>query len=403
MPQRKTRPKNRNNSSPNGTNNSKKKKEKPFRNAGGIVGRSIGSAFGNPQLGKSLGKWLGTGIGTIFGSGSYELKENSLLTSGQVPFMHSSDGSIRLRHREFITDISGSTSFVKTNYAVNPGLPSSFPFLSAIAENFTEYHFSGLCYEFKSTSANALNSTNTALGSVVLAAQYRADTDIIQSKNDAVNHFWAVDTKPSESVLLPVECAPSESPMKHLYIRTAQTQANQDVKFYDLCKVTVATYGMQATAVIGELWATYDIELRKPVSVGGKGIGMSSFVATGPSDATYTFGTSRTVYYDNIGPSFAFQTLTVPAPYRPSSYIFAFTTYGASATFGGMPVTTFSNASAVSVLYFSTQTTGFTCWQNVSVIDPSKSWSITLSGFTQTGSAVANYALDQINPGIVGS
>ncbi len=403
MPQKKSRSKNVNASQKK--SNDKKKKPKPFRQTGGIVGNAIGSVFGNPTLGKSLGKWLGTGIGTIFGSGSYELKENSLVsgTGSQVPFVHGTSESIRFRHREFITDIQGSTTFTKVNYPVNPGFSGSFPFLSSIAENFTEYHFSGLCYEFKSTSADALNSTNTALGTVAIAAQYRADTDLLTTKNDVLNHFWSVDTKPSESVILPIECAPSESPMKHLYVRTAPTQANQDVKFYDLCKVTVATFGMQAVATIGELWVTYDIELRKPVSLGGKGIGMGSYVATGFSNATYPFGTSRTAYYDNMFPTFVGTVMTFPAPYRPMSGEFSFTTYGAGSTFGGTPVTVLTNCTAVSVLYYSMQTTGFTCWQNIVVTDPSKPFSIDLHGFTQAVDAVANYSFQQTNPGIVGS
>jgi len=382
----------------------KKKTSRPFRKAVGIVGRSIGGAFGNATLGHNIGKWLGSGIGTIFGSGAYQLTENSLLqrTGDQVPFMHSSGEMIKFRHREFISDIVGSTAFAKTNYVVNPGVASAFPFLSAIAENFTEYHFSGLCYEFKSTSADALNSTNTALGTVAMAAQYRADADVIQTKNDLLNHFWAVDTKPSESAILPIECAPTESPMRNLYVRTTNLGANQDIKFYDLCKVSVVTFGMQAAATIGELWVTYDIELSKPVSLGNKGIGQLSLFSYGPSDTTYTYGTSRTTPYDNAGATYSFNTMTIPAPNRPMTLEFTFNTYGATATFGGTPVVTLTNLTAQVSLYMTSNATGFTLYQTYTVVDPSKSFAIAIGSWTQTGTATATWSLNQINPGLQG-
>lgn len=388
----------------------KKKQEKklrvstPFRDSGGMLGSALGSAFGNPSIGRNIGAMLGSGIGTIFGSGEYQLSENSIVakTSSQVPFMHSSGETIRFRHREFITDVKGSVAFAKTNYTVNPGVSGSFPMLSSIAENFTEYHFSGLCYEFKSTSADSLNSTNTALGTVALAAQYRADADVIQSKTDILNTFWAADTKPSESVMLPIECAPAESPMRHLYVRTATLGPNQDIKFYDLCKVSLATFGMQAVATIGELWVSYDVELRKPVNLSSKGIGNSSLFAYGASDTTFPFGTTRTTPYDNMGVTYSFQTLTIPAQYKSATYSFTFTTYGAAATFGGTPVIGYTNAVATVTTYYTLATNGFTLFTAFAVVDSSLPISFSLTGFTQVGSAAAAYSVNQVNPGLVG-
>lgn len=49
-------------------------------------------------------------------------------------------------------------------YSVNPGQQVSYPWLSTIAANFESYRIIGQLYEFKTMSADALNSTNTALG-----------------------------------------------------------------------------------------------------------------------------------------------------------------------------------------------------------------------------------------------
>jgi hypothetical protein len=224
------------------------------------------------DLGRMLihgGNMLGglVGLPTIFGSGDYECNQNSLWTAGQqVPFMHSQSESVTLRHREYIQDISiFGPNFASEAFAINPGLGSTFPFLSAIAQNFQEYTFKGLVFEFKTTSATALASgTNTALGSVMLAVQYRSDAAPFTSKQTMLNEMWSVDCAPSASCLLPVECAPLENPMSIQYVRAGP--ATGDIKMYDLGLLTVATAGGQTgqNNVVGELWVSYEVELRKP-------------------------------------------------------------------------------------------------------------------------------------------
>lgn len=216
-------------------------------------GNTVGSMFGFPK---------------VFGSGAYALESNSLWNaSQQVPIMHSSNESIRFRHREYIGDVAmNGNTFTSSQYSVNPGLFQTFPFLSSIASNFQEYSFKGLVFEFKTTSATSLVSgTNTAMGSVMLAAQYRSDAPAFTSKAQLLNEMWSVDTVPSSDAILPIECAPGESPMSNQYVRTGNLTSG-DVKLYDLCTVTYATAGGQTgqTNVIGELWVSYDIELRKP-------------------------------------------------------------------------------------------------------------------------------------------
>lgn len=208
------------------------------------------------------------------GSGEYSLRQNSLYKSGrQVPFMHSANESVMIRHREYICDISASAAFtVQKAIDVNPGLSSSFPFLAAIANNFQEYRFRGLIYEFKSTSATSLVSgTNTAMGSIMMAAQYRADASQFTSKLELLNEMWSVDSVPSQNCILPIECDPRENPMGIQYIRTSTVTAVTDKKFYDLASVTVASVGSQATNVVGELWASYEVELFKPTLASSTG------------------------------------------------------------------------------------------------------------------------------------
>ncbi len=268
------------------------------------------------SIGGQLGTVAGNFLSKIFGLGAYTMQQNSVfdaMVADQVPAMHSSSETIIMRHREYLTDISSSVAFTTATFAVNPGLSTTFPFLSAIAQNFQEYEFRGLVFEFKSTSANALNSTNTALGTVMMAAQYQSDATGFLNKQQLLNEMWSVDAKPSESFMLPIECAPAENPFKVQYIRSGALSANKDQKMYDLCKLTVGTYGSQAVANIGELWCTYEVALRKPqlsqsLDLGGLA---ADFALTSPSNAA-PLGTSRVQLFDQIGLTISNTTVTFP-------------------------------------------------------------------------------------------
>jgi hypothetical protein len=207
------------------------------------------------------------GFPKIFGKGDYTMSNTMWNASSQVPVMHSSSESMTLRHREYIGDVvmSGPT-FTQTAYPINPGLAATFPYLSSVAECFQQYRFKGLVFEFKSTSAAAITSgTNTAMGSIMLAAQYRADALPFINKQQVLNEMWSVDIAPSSCGMLPIECSPEENTLSKQYVRTGGI-AGGDVKMYDLATVYVATQGGQVgqSNIVGELWVTYEIELSKP-------------------------------------------------------------------------------------------------------------------------------------------
>ena len=53
------------------------------------------------------------------------------------------------------------------SYLINAANPKTFPWLSQIAANYEQYDIEGMVF-----SADALNSTKTALGTVMMATQY---------------------------------------------------------------------------------------------------------------------------------------------------------------------------------------------------------------------------------------
>lgn len=169
-----------------------------------------------------------------------------------------------VRHREYIGDVSSTIAFTNTTYSINPALSTTFPWLSTIAQNFEEYDFKQLVFQFKSTSADALNSTNTALGTVVGATIYNSVNPAFTSKQQMENYEFAKSCKPSEDQVFPVECAHGENPVEQLYTRDTAVPVGADPRLYDLGTFQLATVGSQAAAVIGELWVSYTVELYKP-------------------------------------------------------------------------------------------------------------------------------------------
>lgn len=260
---------------------------------GRIAGQAASAAGGLAK------RWFSS----VTGMGAYRIRKNSLM-NGPPLF---NDEPVYFTHREFIADVTGSTTFASTVYSVNPGMSETFPWLSGQMAGFEQYIFEGLLFEFKSTSANALNSTNTALGTVIMATNYDALDQPFSNKQQMEAYEFAVATKPSESCIHPVECDPRKNTLSELYVRANTAVTNGDLRMYDLGNFTIATAGMQAAATIGELWVTYKVKaIRKKLSTPtGDNLGsykVSGFAATGSilGAAVYSPGNNLNITWTSL-------------------------------------------------------------------------------------------------------
>lgn len=209
----------------------------------------------------------GSVLATLMGRGTYVVNKNTLVhptQSEQVPAFGNVSGGTRIRHREFIQDIVGSTVFTNRNYPINPGNAEVFPWLASTAKNYEQYKINGMIFEFVSTSATALNSTNTALGTVILSTQYNSLAPSFTNKQQMENNVFTVSCKPAESVMHPIECEPSQTSVPILYTYSGTLPPTGDIRLYNAGNFQLATVGMQADAVIGELHVTYDVTFYKP-------------------------------------------------------------------------------------------------------------------------------------------
>lgn len=177
------------------------------------------------------------------------------------------EGSIIVRHREYICDVDGTVAFAKQTFDINPGIVRSFPWLAQIANAFEQYRWRGIIYEYKSTCSDAVVSgaTTPSIGTVMLATDYNSpDGNQFTSKLIMENHEFSNSGKPSTNMIHPVECSSRLTPMTRLWVRDGGIGANQDLRLYDLGAFTIATVGFPgANASVGELWVTYEIEFYK--------------------------------------------------------------------------------------------------------------------------------------------
>lgn len=190
-----------------------------------------------------------------------------------------SDGRVRIRHREFLGDVSGSVGFSVSGYPINPGIVTTFPWLSAIANRFESYLFRRLSFEYETAAAS------TTVGTVMLAVDYdAADTPPI-NKVEIMSYHNAVRC----GVWQEASYGSDQFDLKKFgvqrYVRGGPLSPNLDIKTYDVGNLFLATKGESDDSVIGELYVSYDVELMTPQFQAGALGGLCHLTTSGASRA----------------------------------------------------------------------------------------------------------------------
>lgn len=227
---------------------------------------SLGKQWGG-TAGAYLGELAGSALGSILGLGAYEVRKNAILQDPPPIINIDKRGGTCIRHREFLGDVITGTagSFKIQAFPLNPGQETTFPWLAQVAANYEEYALEGCIFEFRSMSADALNSTNTALGTVIMATNYNPGNPNFTNKAEMENYEYGCSAKPSESIMHPIECDPKQTVNPLLFVRPGTVPTGQSIQLFDWGNFQIATSGFQGSNVnIGELWITYQVTLLKP-------------------------------------------------------------------------------------------------------------------------------------------
>lgn len=236
-------------------------------------GEALGSLI-HPGLG-SIGRSAGSWLSKIFGFGAYHVKKNSLMQTNSAPVGMSVPefatgkfpGSIVVAHREFVGDITSHVDFTNQNYLIHVGNTSLWPWLANISLNFEEAEILGCVFEFKSMSATAVGSTNTGLGTVIMATDYDVVDSNYATKQQMEICEFANSAAPCYSQIHPIECDPKQTVMPKTFIQYGVTRASDfpdDPRFSCMGNFQIASSGVQAASNVGELWVSYHVRLMKP-------------------------------------------------------------------------------------------------------------------------------------------
>lgn len=168
----------------------------------------------------------------------------------------SGDGSIRVRHREYLYDVLGATNFTVSVIPINPGL-TTFTWLSQLANLYESYVFNSLSFDYESVSGTGQS------GSIMMAIDFDAADSAPVTKQEIMTMQGAVRTAPWQSC---VYDAASQNLKKfgiQRYVRFGPLEQNLDIKTYDVGNLFVAVTGAPSSAC-GEVYVTYDVTLHTP-------------------------------------------------------------------------------------------------------------------------------------------
>lgn len=332
-------------------NKMKLPKSTPFADVGGTLGKSVGKMLGCDL--SSAGRWLGSGIGSIFGSGDYEVvgptpKYNVL--SGSIPKFSTTHSTNVVTHREYLGDITGSAAFNILQYALNPGVQTTFPWLYRIAANYQQYKFHGLAFEFNSLVTDYV--TSGAPGVIVLSTNYNADAPQYSSRQEMENAEFAVSRKPTINMMHMLECDISETMVPIKNVRNGPVPAGQDLRLYDLGLTQFATQN-NPVQDLGELWVTYVVEFLKPV-IQTSDPTYALHMGFGNVSGAAPFGTTSFIYPGSqltAGLSGGSeQILTVGNCLNGQTYLFELNYINASTFASSLPAFSISGATAIATL-----------------------------------------------------
>jgi len=191
----------------------------------------------------------------------------------QIPAFANLVNASIITHQEFLGDIvepaANNGVFTNRTYFINAALPGSFPWLSVLASNYDQYLFGGLVFQYKPSSSVINNAAGAGLGlgMVIMSTDYDSSQAAYSTKLEMENAQYTVSGRPSDSIIHPIECDRSYTPVSLLYTRFTAVPAGSDQRLYDLGQFQLATQGIPNNAnaqTLGELWVSYQVALVKP-------------------------------------------------------------------------------------------------------------------------------------------
>jgi len=226
----------------------KQKKQRPQQKKRVKAGQGRRTrGFSRPMGPANNGGYVGSGRIGLSGSRNYATTRRS-----QV-----------IEEDEYIGEVNGSVGFVCTQFPVNPGNATTFPWGNRIAQLYEEYDYEYLEFYIKREVSEF--ATNGQVGKVMLSFDFDASDAAPTTKQQVEDTIPHSDGMPCENIRLPVDPKCLRGSLQKHYVRPGAQPANTDLKMYDVGNLNVSTQGCTNTTVIGELHVRYRVRLSEPV------------------------------------------------------------------------------------------------------------------------------------------
>lgn len=156
-----------------------------------------------------------------------------------------------------ISSLQGSTSFLtQAIIPINPGLPNSFPWLSATAAKWQQYRVKKLVVRYVPIAATSTQ------GEVMLVPEYDPTNLPPTTEVQAMNNYGAVADSCWAPFLCPLDVKAMMALGPRRFVRT--TNLAGDIKTYDVASIFVCTNNQTSTSTIGKIYLDYEFEFFLP-------------------------------------------------------------------------------------------------------------------------------------------
>jgi hypothetical protein len=312
------------------------KEENAFKSAVDAFGTPIAEAFGEmlgapPGLSSTI---LHGGVELVdqlfpevFSSGPKE-RDNvaqASQTTGMVPAAYTDmfekgDAEVRthvdagdmvttVRHAELVADLLSTAGEQVIGLDINPGLETSFPWLSGIANEFQSYKLRDLKYLY-----NPQEGTDTN-GAIVAGVLADSSADLPSQDRDIASLDRGIAAGLNRPLCVDVADAQLNVIGPNKFVRSTNT-TNAERRTSDSGKLVfkLNSAAVPVTEPVGYLMTSYEVELRHPV---GQDQQTSTTTETLIADGTIGIANGATWTFFNVGTvaSPLYQSIPVQSPY----------------------------------------------------------------------------------------
>lgn len=168
---------------------------------------------------------------------------------------------------EYIAEVVGpgtGANFSNTAYSVNPGNPTTFPWLSTIAKQFEKYEFESLEFYYKREVSEFATAGTT--GKVIMSFDADASDPPPALKKQMEDTDPHVDAMPCQNMSFVIPKSILKRLNSGFCVRGATLPGGGDIKTFDVGNLNIATQALASnTATVGELHVRYRVRLFVPV------------------------------------------------------------------------------------------------------------------------------------------